>query len=77
MKCTVSVRLVLTLIASAFVFGPVSASATPLDDYVAAPDASYSYGPDPLTTYSGTGWTATLWPMTSQTWRSPEEVDRV
>jgi len=76
MNSTRPLQVALVFLALVFPVWSGGVSATPLDDYVAAPDASYSYGPDPLTTYSGSGWTATLWPMTSQTWRSPEEVDR-
>ncbi len=47
---------------------------TPLDDYVAAPDSSYSYSV--LKTVSGTGYTAYILEMTSQSWRSKDEVDR-
>lgn len=63
------------LVAVSLLWVPVG-GATPLDDYVAAPDASYSYGPAPITTYSGAGWTAVMWPMTSQSWLTPELVDR-
>ena len=52
------------------------AAATPLDDYVAAPDATYAYGPEPAKTITGAGYTAKVWLMKSQTWRSPSEVDR-
>lgn len=51
------------------------ATATALDDYVAAADASYTYGPV-METFSGTGYTATMWYMASQTWRTIDEVDR-
>ena len=47
---------------------------TPLDDYVAAPDASYSY--NVTKTVPGPGYTAYIIEMTSQTWRSEDEVDR-
>ncbi|MFO7974834.1 MAG: PhoPQ-activated pathogenicity-related family protein, partial [Candidatus Hydrogenedentota bacterium] len=69
-------RLAFSAVVMGLMLFAVCSSATPLDDYVAAPDPSYSYGPEPITTYSGTGYTATMWPMTSQTWRSAEEVDR-
>jgi len=48
--------------------------ATPLDDYVAAPDASYKYSV--LKTIEGAGFKAYIVDMTSQTWRSKDEVDR-
>jgi PhoPQ-activated pathogenicity-related protein len=48
--------------------------ATPLDDYVAAPDASYKY--TVVSSVKGLGYTAYILDMTSQTWRSSREVDR-
>lgn len=53
-----------------------AALATPLDDYVAAPDANYTYGPHPVKTVTAKGYKADIWSMTSQAWRSPAEVDR-
>ena len=50
------------------------ASGTPLDDYVAAPDSSYTYSV--IKTVSGMGYTAYILEMTSQSWRSEDEVDR-
>jgi len=47
---------------------------TPLDDYVAAPDASYRY--DVVKTVKGPGYTAYIIDMTSQTWRTRDEVDK-
>jgi PhoPQ-activated pathogenicity-related protein len=47
---------------------------TPLDDYVAAPDSSYRYSV--VKTVSGTGYRAYILEMTSQSWRSTDEVDR-
>ncbi len=47
---------------------------TPLDDYVAAPDSNYRY--DVLHTVTGPGFTAYILEMTSQSWRSKDEVDR-
>jgi len=47
---------------------------TPLDDYVAAPDASYRYSL--VQTITGMGYTAYVLDMTSQSWRSKTEVDR-
>lgn len=49
-------------------------SATPLDDYIAAPDSNYSY--TLAKNISGFGYSATIWEMTSQAWRNPSEVDR-
>ena len=50
------------------------AVATPLDDYVAAPDASYRY--DVVNTLKGPGYTACIIDMVSQTWRTKQEVDK-
>ena len=47
---------------------------TPLDDYVAAPDASYRYSL--VKTITRPGYTAYVLDMTSQSWRSETEVDR-
>lgn len=47
---------------------------TALDRYVAAPDAHYKY--ELVKTIPGQGWTTYLLDMTSQAWRSPQEVDR-
>ncbi len=47
---------------------------TSLDDYVAAPDSSYRYRV--LDTAKGPGYTAYIIEMTSQSWRSKDEVDR-
>jgi PhoPQ-activated pathogenicity-related protein len=47
---------------------------TPLDDYVAKPDDSYSYSL--VKAVDGPGYTAYILDMTSQTWRSKDEVDR-
>jgi len=50
------------------------ASGTPLDDYVTKPDDSYTYSV--VKTVSGLGYTAYILEMTSQSWRSKDEVDR-
>lgn len=47
---------------------------TALDRYVAAPDSSFKY--DLVKTVPGQGYTAYVLDMTSQTWRSPAEVNR-
>jgi len=51
------------------------ARATALDDYVAKPDASYAYVY--TDTRHGVGYSVHVFTMSSQQWRSPEEVDRV
>jgi len=48
--------------------------ATALDDYVAAPDASYKYTVEKI--IEAAGYKAYVIDMTSQTWRSKDEVDR-
>ncbi|UCC98391.1 MAG: PhoPQ-activated pathogenicity-related family protein [Phycisphaerales bacterium] len=50
------------------------ALATPLDDYVAAPDANYRY--EVVKTVNGPGYTAYVIDMISQQWRTKDEVDR-
>ena len=47
---------------------------TALDRYVAAPDPSYKY--ELVKTVPGEGYTTYVLDMTSQTWRSPSEVNR-
>jgi len=63
-----TVLAVLVLVAAPLTLG------TPLDDYVATPDSSYRYSV--LDTVSGPGYTGYIIEMTSQTWRSADEVDR-
>ena len=50
------------------------ADATPLDLYVAAPDPAYSW--EPVRELKGEGCIAHVLKMTSQSWLSPEDVDR-
>ena len=50
------------------------ASGTALDDYVAAPDANYTYHLE--STIPGIGYTAYVLDMNSQGWRSSAEVNR-
>jgi len=52
----------------------LAANRTALDEYVAQPDASFKYSL--VRTLSGKGWTGYVLDMTSQSWRSPAEVDR-
>ena len=47
---------------------------TALDRYVAAPDPSYRY--EPVSTKAGDAYTANVLEMTSQQWRTADEVDR-
>ena len=67
-------RYYLTILAVLLLTTAQFALGTPLDDYVAAPDASYSY--NVLKTVTGPGYTAYMLDMTSQSWRSKDEVDR-
>ena len=48
--------------------------ATPLDQYVAAADPAYAW--EPVSDVQGEGCTAHVLKMTSQTWRTAEDVDR-
>jgi len=47
---------------------------TALDDYIAAPDSSFTWSD--VNTINGPGYTADVLNMTSQTWRTPAEVNR-
>jgi len=49
-----------------------STAQTALDDYVAAPDATYGFSLD--STVSGAGYTGYNIDLTSQTWRDPSEI---
>jgi PhoPQ-activated pathogenicity-related protein len=51
------------------------ANATALDRYVAAPDDAYAW--ELVSTKRTPEWTGYIIKLTSQRWRSPEEVDRV
>ena len=61
------------VVAVVVVGGARRAAATPLDDYVAAPDPSYEYAL--LGTIPGLGFTAYVLDMKSQQWRTPAEVN--
>lgn len=52
---------------------PTPPEMTDLDRYVLAEDPSYAY--EHVRTLEGEGWAAYVLKMTSQTWRSPDEVD--
>lgn len=52
----------------------LSIDRTPLDEYVAQPDPSFSFRL--VRTIPGKGWTGYVLDMTSQTWLTPQEVDR-
>ncbi len=63
-----------TLALAVALFLGTAATATPLDDYVAAADPNFAYSL--VNTIPGTGYTGYVYDMTSQSWRSPEEVNR-
>lgn len=68
-------RVALVLLALASVAGGARAGGdTALDLYVRAPDPAYAYRP--VSVLEGEGYRAHVLEMTSQTWRTPEEVDR-
>ena len=52
----------------------LASAPTPLDLYVHAPDPAYAYRP--VGVIEGEGYRAHVLEMTSQTWRTPGEVDR-
>ncbi len=52
----------------------VTEGLTPLDEYVAAPDPSYTY--EWRQTHDGKGWKGHVLYMASQTWLTPDKVDR-
>ncbi|MHC4643019.1 MAG: PhoPQ-activated protein PqaA family protein, partial [Planctomycetota bacterium] len=64
----------LVVLAVLFAALPEVVFGTALDDYVKKPDASYKYSL--VNTIEGKGYTAYVIDMTSQSWRSKEEVDR-
>lgn len=74
----VRLYLLLLLCLPATAFGqmakPATSDLTALDRYVATPDPSYKY--EVVKTIPGSGYTAYVINMTSQTWRSTAEVNR-
>lgn len=52
----------------------VTEGLTPLDEYVAAPDPSFKY--ELRHTHQGAGWKGYVLYMASQTWLTPDKVDR-
>lgn len=69
--------LALALLASASIFAQAPAPAngkTALDRYIETPDPSYKY--ELVNKVKGSGYTAYIIDMTSQSWRSSNEVDR-
>ena len=73
MQSIVKIPLLLTFILVLAIL-TLPSGATPLDDYVSAPDANYTYSLD--SSFVDSGCTVNVYAMTSQSWRSPAEVDR-
>lgn len=67
-------RFALVLLIGCVAAAAESRKLTALDRYVSAPDPSYQY--ELIRTTPAAGHTVYLLEMTSQTWRSPAEVDR-
>jgi PhoPQ-activated pathogenicity-related protein len=67
-----SKRWVVALLLASSAFG--AGKTTSLDKYVTAPDPNYKF--ELANTVPGQGFTAYVLDMTSQAWRSPQEVDR-
>jgi PhoPQ-activated pathogenicity-related protein len=67
-------KRVAALVVFAAIAIPAAEKQTALDRYIAAPDKNYKY--ELVNTVKGDGFTAYVLDMTSQAWRSPEEVDR-
>ena len=65
---------ILGLLPTVHAENPLPPSRTALDDYIAKPDPSYRW--EVVNVIDGEGYTAFIVDMVSQTWRSPEEVDR-
>jgi PhoPQ-activated pathogenicity-related protein len=65
--------ILLAAIACSTAFG-ASRNETALDRYVHTPDSSYKY--ELVRTMPGQGYTTYVLDMTSQTWRTPAEIDR-
>lgn len=70
---TFRLNLAAALISTA-AFAASTSRETALDRYVHAPDPSYKY--EVVRTVPGAGYTVYVLDMTSQSWRSPAEVDR-
>ena len=66
--------VVLSILCVGNLVGAEAASATALDDYVAAPDPAYGYSV--VSTVTGPGYRAYVLSMTSQSWRTAGEVNR-
>lgn len=65
---------VLALLCTFAAAGREAGKATALDRYIEAPDSNYHF--ELVNTIAGTGFTGYILEMTSQSWRTPAEVDR-
>ncbi len=73
-RTTAAIFAALILVAAVPAAGPSAGTRTPLDDYVAKPDPTYSW--KLVKTLPGQGYTAYVLDLKSQTWRAVPEVDR-
>jgi len=67
-------RIARLTLALSLILTASAAGRTALDRYVEAHDANFKY--EAVKTISGAGYTATVLDMISQSWRSPQEVNR-
>src|SRR5215813_9958052 len=74
MRRFIILTVVWTVAASAFAADPVNGPKTALDEYVAKPDPTYEW--KVVKTIPGDGVTTFVVDLTSQTWRTPADVDR-
>ena len=73
-RTTRSAHLRLAVLLLLFFSSPVFAQETALDRYIAKPDPSYAW--KLVKTLPGEGYTGYMLELTSQSWRTAEEVDR-
>jgi PhoPQ-activated pathogenicity-related protein len=73
-RLAAAVVLLVWLIPAVPAAEPAPVHKTPLDDYIAKPDPTYSW--KLVETIPGDGYTTFIVDLKSQTWRSPPEVDR-
>jgi PhoPQ-activated pathogenicity-related protein len=70
----VGLTIALSLVSAGRAAEPAAPAKTPLDDYIAKPDATYSW--KLVKTIPGDGITTFVVDLKSQNWRKPPEVDR-
>ena len=63
-------------VAASFLLVAMAAAATPLDDYVAAPDPAFTYDDTPARVEENPGYKASVYHMVSQNWLDKTKVDR-